>query len=85
MRAGGGAQGLHAIRIDYDQDDDYDQDFVGFDEVRDKGSTGSGVSPATTPPRTTDFVRLAPDCRRVSGMQRAFIDSTDYQSLVASR
>ena len=30
----GGAQGLRALRIDYDQD--YDQDFVGVDEARDK-------------------------------------------------
>ena len=32
----GGAQGLRALRIDYDQDHDDDQDFVGFDEARDK-------------------------------------------------
>jgi len=32
----GYAQGLRALRIDYDQDHDDDQDFVGFDEARDK-------------------------------------------------
>jgi hypothetical protein len=32
----GGAQGLRALRIDYDQDYDFDQDFVGFGEARDK-------------------------------------------------
>ena len=32
----GGAQGLRALRIDDDQDYDDDQDFVGFDEARDK-------------------------------------------------
>ena len=30
----GGAQGLRALRIDYDQN--YDQDFVGFDDARDE-------------------------------------------------
>jgi TPR repeat protein len=34
----GGAQGLRALRIDYDQDYDYDQGAVGFDEARDKAS-----------------------------------------------
>ena len=29
----GGAQGLRALRMDYDQDYDDDQDFVGFDEA----------------------------------------------------
>ena len=33
----GGAQGLRALHIDYDQDYDSDQDCVGFDAVRDKG------------------------------------------------
>ena len=75
MRAGGGAQGLHAIRIDYDQDDDYDQDFVGFDEVRDKGSTGSGVSPATTPPYSHYSLRaigtrLSPGVGHAKGIHR---------------
>ena len=32
----GGAQGLRALHIDYDQDYDSDQDCVGFDAVRDK-------------------------------------------------
>ena len=30
----GGAQGLRALRIDYEQN--YDQDFVGFDDARDE-------------------------------------------------
>jgi hypothetical protein len=34
LAGGGGAQSLRALRIDYDQD--YDQDFVGVDEARDK-------------------------------------------------
>ena len=38
-----------------------------------QGSTGSGVSPATTPPdslRTTHFARLAPDSCRTSATER---------------
>ena len=31
----GGAQGLRARHVDYDQDDDFELDFVGFDEARD--------------------------------------------------